>query len=57
MAQGQIFESSLDGTQMRKLVEAPRQSMMDAPTGMRWTPDSKRISFVYKGALWTVPAD
>ncbi len=28
----------------------------DVPGGLRWTPDGKRLSFVYDGTLWAVPA-
>lgn len=50
-----LYVSERDGTQMREVGYAavPRH---DRSRGvLRWTPDGTRLSFVYGGALWTVP--
>jgi len=56
-AQGEIYVSDLDGSHMQKLVESKRMNMADAPRCLEWTPDGKKISYVYQGYLWTVPAN
>ena len=27
------------------------------PLRLRWVPGNKRLSFVYQGAIWTIPAN
>jgi hypothetical protein len=56
-AQGEVYVSDLDGSHLQKLVEAKRTNMTDAPRSLQWTPDGKKISYVYQGCLWTVPAN
>ncbi len=71
--QTQLWISHADGTQMRLVgrqqahVDPARSGDMSQysimslsyllPLTLQWTPDGKRISFLYKGVLYTVPAD
>ncbi|HZT42437.1 MAG TPA: hypothetical protein VFA07_09605 [Chthonomonadaceae bacterium] len=53
--------SRLDGsqTQIVGTMEMPPgdQDSNDVPQELRWTPDGKRLSFLYHRAIWTVPTD
>lgn len=51
-----LYISNADGTGMRAVghVDVPRGDR--SRSVLRWTPDGKRLSFVYNHALWTVPA-
>jgi hypothetical protein len=51
----QLWVASLDGTERRQVgaIDATRHFLLKA---YRWTPDSKRISFLCDDTLWTVPA-
>ena len=56
----EIWVSGIDGTHQRLLgsLEAKdRATDPDRAYNVKWTPDSKRISFIHKGALYTIPAD
>ncbi len=55
-----IWVSRLDGSAMREIgyvrVAAPADgSCPDDITYLQWLPDGKRLSFLYRGALWIVP--
>ncbi len=59
--QHNIWISSFDGTGMRCLgglpnPELPGNAFPNWAQALAWTPDNKRLSFVYKDALWTIPA-
>jgi len=57
-----LWVSRLDGSEMREIgyqeidpnVPAPLRL---APAEIHWTPDGRRLSFVYKNALYTVPVN
>jgi hypothetical protein len=50
-----LYVSRRDGTAMRE-VGRVAVSPRDRSRGvLRWTPDGMRLSFVFEGALWTVP--
>ena len=56
----EIWVSGIDGTHQRLLgsLEAKdRATDPDRAYNVKWTPDSKRISFIHKGALYTIPAE
>lgn len=48
----QVFTSELDGRNLRLLGLLPGVEV----DGLQWTPDGKQVSFVYKRALYVVPA-
>lgn len=53
-----LWVSRLDGTGMHEVGEmpVPRQDGWNLSlSDLSWTPDGKRLSFTYDGALWTVP--
>lgn len=56
-----LWIGRIDGKQMRELdrlevdSEADRQRL--TPRNLRWLPDGKRLSFIYKKALYTIPVD
>ena len=58
-----LWVSKLDGTGLRKLGnfgaggKASYGSGMNFPLQVVWVPGGKKVSFLYGGALWTVPAD
>jgi hypothetical protein len=56
----EIWVSRLDGSQMRPLAAGDPMERNapspDQPQFIRWTPDGKSISYLYKGAIWAVPA-
>lgn len=55
--------SRLDGSDLQcvgQIITGPMPTRMTEPApaspfGLRWSPDDKRISFLYKGELYTVP--
>lgn len=58
-----LWVSKLDGSGMHKLGDfgpggkASYGSEINFPLQVVWVPGGKRVSFLYGGALWTVPAD
>ena len=52
-----LWVSRNDGTEMRNLgyLHPKGPNLFASPP--QWTPSGKRLSFLYKGALWTVPTD
>lgn len=53
-----LYVSQADGDEMRPIGWAPYVKLgakYTWPNSLRWTPDGKRISFVYKSAVYTVP--
>lgn len=59
----EIWVSDVDGSHVHEIgfhemtrIEG-QQAMSDILIALQWTPDGKRLSFLYKDALWTVPAD
>lgn len=55
-----LYTSRLDGSDVQEIgyMEIKgKPSATNLPRLLRWLPDGKRLSFVYQGALWTVPAD
>lgn len=56
-----LWVSGVDGSGLREIGhidQDPRQNRLpDVPRVVRWTPDEKRLSFLYHGALYTVTAD
>ncbi|HZT40651.1 MAG TPA: hypothetical protein VFA07_00610 [Chthonomonadaceae bacterium] len=52
-----LWVSHLDGSQLREIGHINYQPDDEVPQDIRWTPDGKRLSFLYKGALYTVPVD
>ena len=54
----EIWVSHVDGSNWVKLGSVPyHEEKCDNPTALRWLPDGKRLSFIYKKALWVVPTD
>jgi hypothetical protein len=56
----EIWVSHLDGSQMHEIGHIParpREQYGVEIEGLHWLPDGKKLSFLYKDALWTVPAD
>jgi hypothetical protein len=60
----EIWISRLDGSSMRELAHTehtdesnPGRNRDQVLNSIHWLPDGKRLSFVYKDALWTVPAN
>lgn len=62
----QVYVSLLDGSQMHILgqISVPKSDAWDMyeveqnqPTLLPWMPDNRRITFLYKDALWTVSAE
>jgi hypothetical protein len=48
----------LDGTGRREIGDTLKQPGRDKfVTGVQWTPDGRRVSFLCDGALWTVPVE
>jgi hypothetical protein len=61
-----IWTCRLDGTQMHEIGSVPLAiaSMPEnddvvyySPHTLRWLPDGRQLSFIYNGALYTIPAD
>jgi hypothetical protein len=57
-----LIVRKLDGMDRREIGsivtdEAPSPMNDDAPSSLRWTPDGKKLSYIYKDYLYTVPAD
>ena len=52
-----LWVSRLDGSHMHEIGHLPYQPDEEIPQQIRWAPGGKRLSFVYKGSLYTVPAD
>lgn len=52
-----LWVSRLDGNQMQEIGHLAYRPKEEVPQDIRWTPDGKRLSFLYKGGLYTVPAD
>ena|SRR5579871_5556216 len=52
-----LWVSGLDGSAMREIGHIAYRPGDEVPQDIRWTPDGKRLSFLYKGALYTVPVD
>ena len=55
-----LWVSNRDGTKMRLIGTLPLKSGRDPRdilTNPQWTPDGKRVSFISRDALYTVPAD
>jgi hypothetical protein len=48
-----VWISTADGKNMRELGSFPSKTF----TALHWSPDGKRLSFVYQNALWTVPVE
>jgi hypothetical protein len=50
----QLWVARLDGTERRQVgtIDAAKHFLLNS---YRWTPDSKRISFICDDALWTIP--
>ena len=58
----EFWVSRLDGTDMRKVGEVSYKAFFPMedehhPEGLAWTPDGRRLSFIYKGSLCTVGTD
>jgi hypothetical protein len=53
---GEIWVSDIRGNDMHPLITGSTGSAADMPHYLRWTPDQSQISFVYRDALYTVPA-
>jgi len=54
----QLFASKADGTDQRLVGAAPGVSVSNRfswPRSIRWLPNGKRVSFVFRDALWSVP--
>lgn len=55
-----LWVSGLDGTGLREIGSVrwdARSRTGDVPSQVHWLPRGKRVSFVYGGSLWTVPAE
>ncbi len=62
-----LWVSRLDGSGMQEIGHMDYQPndfghrgyepKKEVPQHLRWTPDGKRLSFQYQGALYTVPAN
>jgi Tol biopolymer transport system component len=50
-----LWTSHIEGSGRRELAASPRTSGL-GPEFLSWTPDGRRISFVYRSAIWTLPA-
>ncbi len=46
-----------DGKERQEIGEMPYKVDEETPTDLRWLPGGKRLSFLYKGTLYTVPAN
>jgi hypothetical protein len=54
----EVWISQTDATQMRMLGVMPRSGgLMPYDAAPRWMPDSKHLSMIYQGALYSVPVD
>jgi hypothetical protein len=51
-----IYVSRNDGTEMREIGIAPTPEEADQDVEVTWLPGGKRLSFVYKNVLYTIPA-
>lgn len=57
-----LWVSRADGREMHKIGSIERREetnelFMLEPDDIRWTPDGKRLSFIYRNALYVVPAE
>jgi hypothetical protein len=55
-----IWVSRADGSDMHEVGHLPLKSGdadTDEPKEVTWLPDGKRLSFIARGRIWTVPAD
>jgi hypothetical protein len=50
-----LFVSKRDGTGVREVGRVAVSPQDRSRGALRWTPDGTRLSFVFEGALWTVP--
>jgi hypothetical protein len=55
----ELWISRLDGSNARRIGYQPINVLKDDeyPSGLRWMPDGKRVSFVLRNVLQTVPVD
>ena len=52
-----LWISRVDGSHMQEIGHLNYKPGEEIPQDIRWTPDGKRLSFLYKGGLYTVPVD
>lgn len=52
-----LYISRGDGTALRCIGEVAAKGMggEQEPTGLRWLPDARGVSFIYNGKLWVLP--
>jgi hypothetical protein len=52
-----LWVTRLDGSEPQEVGYLPFKTDDPLPEDLRWLPGGKQLSFIYKGALYTVPAD
>ena len=52
-----LWVGHLDGSQMHEIGHMSYQPDEEIPQQLRWAPGGKLLSFIYKGSLYTAPAD
>jgi hypothetical protein len=51
-----LWVSRADGSDMREVGEEDASTAKRRPCSLAWTPDGKRLSYLYNDALYAVPA-
>ncbi|HZT40652.1 MAG TPA: hypothetical protein VFA07_00615 [Chthonomonadaceae bacterium] len=52
-----LWVSGVDGGDMQEIGHLFFKQNEEIPQHLRWTPDGKRLSFLYRSILYTIPAD
>lgn len=52
----EVWVSNLDGSDMHPIATAGTEKDASGPTNLRWTVDSKSVTFLYSGALYAASA-
>ena len=50
-----LWVSNLDGSRKQEISRLEVEDGVEAPRLLKWLPSGNRLSFVFKGALWTIP--